>query len=96
MEGGPEEVNAMFSVVLLTPGSGKLELSAQHGNDEQRYDDNNDRDQDERQNLLFLPLLIPIFPNFRLLGQASTFLNRTLELPRCVMLNAVRAVACSG
>jgi hypothetical protein len=34
MEGGPEEVNAMFSVVLLTPGSGKLELSAQHGNDE--------------------------------------------------------------
>ena len=45
-------------------------MSAEQGNDEQDDHDNNDGDQDERQNLLFLPLLIPIVRKFWFLRQA--------------------------
>jgi hypothetical protein len=59
---------------------GILEMSVEQGNDEQDNHDSNNADQDERQNLLFLPLPIPIVRNFRLLRQSLTFLSCTWDL----------------
>ena len=47
-----------------------LEMSAEQGNDEQDDHDSNDGNQDEPQNLLLLPLPIPIVRNSWFLRQA--------------------------
>jgi hypothetical protein len=86
--GWPEEVSSKCLFTSYCGWEKLLEMSAQQGNDKENHHDSNNGDQDKRQNLLFLPLLVPIVRNFRLLRQASTFLHWTWP-PHFVVLDAV-------
>src|SRR5438046_6206464 len=61
-KGGPEAVHAMSYVITAKAASveRELEIFPQQGNNEEDSSNKKNRNKDERQNLLFLPLLIPI------------------------------------
>jgi hypothetical protein len=94
--GWPEEVSSKCLFTSYCGWEKLLEMSAQQGNDEQNDHDSNNGDQDKRQNLLFLPLLVPIVRNFRLLRQASTFLHLHMGRRLASCWTRVRAVVFSG